>query len=404
MEYRTIEAGEVEAFLGSLYRAFGEAKVDADEFAADQKVIEPDRTFAAIDDGEIVGCAGAITQRMVVSGGALAPTAGITVVGVLPTHRRMGILREFMRRLCAQAIERGEVLATLFASQAAIYGRFGFGHAAFHLTFDAALDRIAWVPGTEPTGRVRLQPREEGAGVIRAVYDRAYPGRPGALESSDLWLETAYRWHEKNEDGGFFAVHEDDDGTPDAFAMYRIKHEWPRGLPSSELNVHRALAATPQGGASLWRYLFEIDLMARVKVGARPLDDPLLLQLEEPRALRPELDDGLFLRSLDVAASLAARSYAGSGRVVLSVTDEFLPELGGAFELVVDADGATCRRVQDEPDVSCTARGLGSAYLGGATWSALAAAGLLAVHDPAALGVLDALFRADVAPWPMYYF
>ena len=404
MEYRTIDAEEAESFLRVLYRAFGEAKAEADELAADRKVIEPDRTFAAIDGGEIVGCAGAFTQRMVVPGGALAPNAGITLVGVLPTHRRSGVLREFMRRMFDQAIERGEVLASLFASQAAIYGRFGFGHGAYHLTFDAALDRIVWAPGVEPAGVVRLRAREESGDVVRAVYDRTYPARPAALESSDLWLETAYRWHEKSEDGGFFAVHEDDDGTPDAFAMYRVKHEWPRGLPSSELKVHHFVAATPAAGASLWRYLFEIDLMAHVKVSGRPLDDPLLLQLEEPRALRPELDDGLFLRPLDVAGALEARAYAGAGRVVVEVVDEFLPEAGGTFELVVGSDGAACKRVTEEPGVSCTARGFGSTYLGGSTWSALAAAGLVTVHEPAALATLDALFRAGVAPWPMYYF
>ena len=126
MDYRTITAEEIDPFFASLATAFAEAHPDPDELASDRMVVEPERTFAAFDDGRIVGCAGVISQRMVVPGGALAPSAGITLVGVLPTHRRRGILRELMERMSAQAIDRGDVVTTLFASEAAIYGRFGF--------------------------------------------------------------------------------------------------------------------------------------------------------------------------------------------------------------------------------------------------------------------------------------
>src|SRR5215210_9481950 len=98
MEFRTIASDEVDAFLTSLAAAFADARPDADEVRNDKQVIEPDRSFAAFDDGRIVGCASTISQRMVVPGGALVPTAGITMVGVLPTHRRRGILRELMGR------------------------------------------------------------------------------------------------------------------------------------------------------------------------------------------------------------------------------------------------------------------------------------------------------------------
>ena len=119
MDYRTITEEEIDPFFGSLAAAFAEAHPDPDEVRSDRMVLEPDRTFAAFDDGRIVGCAGVFTQRMVVPGGGLVPTSGITFVGVLPTQRRRGIFRELMRRMCAQAQERGEVVTTLFASEAA---------------------------------------------------------------------------------------------------------------------------------------------------------------------------------------------------------------------------------------------------------------------------------------------
>jgi predicted acetyltransferase len=97
MEFRAITESEIDPFFLALSNAFGEAHVDAEEVAADRGLIELDRTFAAFEDGRIVGCAGVFSQEMFVPGGAVVPTAGVTLVGVLPTHRRRGILRELSR-------------------------------------------------------------------------------------------------------------------------------------------------------------------------------------------------------------------------------------------------------------------------------------------------------------------
>jgi predicted acetyltransferase len=404
VDYRTITADEIDPFFAALATAFADAHPDPEEIRSDRMVLEPDRTFAAFDDGRIVGCAGAFTQRMSAPGGELVPTAGITLVGVLPTHRRRGILRELMHRICFQALDRGEVVATLFASEAAIYGRFGFGSAAHHLEFDVALERVRWAPGTGPTGRVTLRARDEAMPAMRAIYDRAFRMRPGALEIDDRWMQVGFWEPAKDEERLFYAVHEDDAGTPDAFAMYRTKHEWPRGLPSVEMSVRRHVATSPEASASLWRFLFDVDLVSRVKTDSRPIDDPLLLQLAEPRSLRPELYDALFLRPLSVAGALEARGYAADGRVALGVTDRFLPANDGTYELVVEGGAATCRRINTAADVVCSVHAVGSTYLGGFTWSALAGAGRIEVRAPGALDTLDAMFRSDVAPWSMYYF
>jgi hypothetical protein len=188
--------------------------------------------------------------------------------------------------------------------------------------------------------------------------------RPGALEVDDRWMEVGFWEPSKDEERLFYAVHEDDAGTPDAFAMYGTKHEWPRGLPSAEMSVKRHVAATPVAGASLWRFLFDVDLVSRVKTWSRPVDDPLLLQLTEPRSLRPELTDALFLRPLRVELALAARGYAADGRVVLEVSDSFLPVNDGTYELVVDRGVPVCRRVEGPADVACSVHAIGSTYLG----------------------------------------
>src|SRR5689334_8096717 len=167
--FRAIVPDELNDFFASLAIAFSDPRPDPEEVETDKKVAEIDRTFAAFDGDRIVGCAGVYTQQMIVPGGARVPTAGVTMVGVLPTHRRRGILRELMTMMLDQAAERGEPMASLFASQGAIYGRFGFGHAAHHLEFDISLERLAWAEGTEPTGRIVLYPRADALPIMRQI-------------------------------------------------------------------------------------------------------------------------------------------------------------------------------------------------------------------------------------------
>ncbi|MDQ3710394.1 MAG: GNAT family N-acetyltransferase, partial [Actinomycetota bacterium] len=94
-----------------------------------REITELDRTLAVFDGDDIVGTAGTLSYRLTVPGGELN-MGGLTAVGVLPTHRRRGILRAMMARQLADVAEAGEPLAGLFAAEAPIYGRYGYGMAA----------------------------------------------------------------------------------------------------------------------------------------------------------------------------------------------------------------------------------------------------------------------------------
>src|SRR5688500_1371101 len=128
LEIRTITEEERVDWLRAADTAFSSAAKD-DEIEASLPVIEVDRSFAAVDGSRIVGTSAAITFRMMVPGGARVPAAGVTMVGVHPTHRRRGINTRMMAAILDQAADRGEPLAALFASEGAIYGRFGYGLA-----------------------------------------------------------------------------------------------------------------------------------------------------------------------------------------------------------------------------------------------------------------------------------
>jgi predicted acetyltransferase len=404
MEFRTIAPEEADEFFTTLERAFGNIVANEDEVAHEMARLQHDRLWAALEDGRIVGCAGAYSWETHVPGGAAVPTAGITTVGVLPTHRRRGITTQLMWRLLRQAREREEPLATLFASEGAIYGRFGFGVSSQHLDLDVLVDRARFVPGLDPYGSVRLLPRDQALPLLHPVYEQVASTRPGMVRLDRDGVDWVLEEKKDPKEGHFYAVHLDDGGRPDAYAVYRVKHEWPESLPHVELVVRDLLATHARANAAMWRYLFDVDLVSRVLAENRPPDEPLRWQLAEPRAARAKVFDGLYARPVDVAAALACRAYAADGRLAVGVHDPFAPENDGVYVLSVEGGVARCTRVDADPDLRCRVNALGSVLLGGTTWSVLAAAGAVEAISPRALERADAMFVTPFAAWAPWWF
>jgi predicted acetyltransferase len=396
IEIRTIVADELEAFCTALETAFS-STLKPEDLEMVRLVAETDRMHAAFEDGRIVGGADSATFAVTVPGGAHVPAAGVTGVGVLPTHRRRGINTALMRAQLDEVHRREEPLALLFASEGGIYGRFGYGLASFTGKVDLQVERSAFVRGYRPKGRVRLLDREAALPLMRPVYDAMQAERPGMIRVDDRWWQWLF-FQRKKDDPMFFALH-DTDGEVDAFAAYRVKHEWPSGVPKNELSVERLVATTPQAWADMWRYLFDIDLVDRVVAWGRPVDEPLLRLMQEPRRLQFALHDALYARLVDVQAALSARGYEGTGRIVIEVDDPFCAWNTGRVCVETANGAAACTRVTDAPDLMCSVTDLGAIYLGGATFRQLHRAGRVEEAAPGALARADALFASDPAPW-----
>ena len=149
----------------------------------------------------------------------------------------------------------------------------------------------------------------------------------------------------------------------------------------------------------MWRFLLDIDLVSKVIAENRAIDEPLRWFLNEPRAVRTKLFDGMYARPVDVASALAARSYAGDGRLVLRVTDRFVPQNEGTYELVAGDGAALCVRTDAEPELETDVNGIGAVYLGGASWRELARAGRSRELVDGTLAKADRLFASDPPPW-----
>jgi predicted acetyltransferase len=360
-------------------------------------LITAERMHAAWENGSVVGGAGAFAFDLSVPGGDL-PTAGVTVVGVYPTHRRRGVLRSLMRGQLDAAHERGEPLAALWASEETIYGRFGYGLASFCGEIKLAHEYTSFALPFQPEGTIRFLEPDEALEALPPVYERVRALWPGMFSRDDLWWQD--REIKDSEDrregaGPKRWVAYERDSSIDAYAVYRHKPGWEEGSTVAELRVIEALAATPTAERDLWGYLLSIDWKATVQAYLLPPDHALFLLLATPRRLRYRMGDGLWVRLVDVGAALSARQYAADGSVVFEVHDEFCPWNEGHWKL----EGGTAQRTDADAEIALSAQSLGSAYLGGVSFSSLGRAGRLEELKDGALMRADALFRWDRHPW-----
>lgn len=395
IDVRLIGTDEFDQVLTLDGRAFGITYTD-DDIDDVRSVLELDRMLVAVDGHEVVGSAGAFTFELTVPGGAFVPTAGVTWVGVMPSHRRRGILRQLMTRQLDDIAERGEPLAALTASEAAIYGRFGYGYATRKARLVLSSRAVHLRDGIGDDGLVRFADAVTARKTLPGIYDRARAAQPGTVSRDDRYWDYLLRDLESSRGGATalqFLVH------PDGFAIYRRRGGWVNGFPHGEAIVVELVATTFEAHAALWRFLLSLDLVEQVSFGRFSLDDPLMWLVDDPRQVRLEaVWDDEWVRVLHVPTALEARRYLTEDRLVLELVDGFRPVTGGRFELDGSPDGATCRRTTAEPDLVIGIAELGSMYLGGVPATALVQARRIEERTAGAARRANAMFASDPPP------
>jgi predicted acetyltransferase len=397
----TIEAATADDW-DDLYRVLETAFHDphSDEAKdAERLFVEFDRTLVARRDGEVVGSAGILTRRLAVPG-ATVPAAHVTLVSVMPTARRQGVLRSFMSRQFADARAAGEPIAVLWASEGRIYQRFGYGLSAtaLSLTIETNEVRLTVPP---PAGRLRESTPAALRDHMVKLYEEAYAGRPGWSERAgrhwDYRLSDVAEWRRGATE--LRAVsHEDPNGVVDGYALWRAERRWGNTGPSGEVRVMELVATTPDAYGALWQHLLTMDLTRTVNVWLCAPDEPLLHAVSDPRRLDARLHDALWVRVLDVPAALAARRYATEVDVVFEVSDAMIAANAGRWRLQGSPTDARCAATSDAADLSCDVKALGAVYLGGTSLSSLAATGQVVEHTAGALARADAALRWHRAP------
>ena len=401
MELRPVTVDELPAFARACEAAFHE-DLHPEDLARERLVYEPERTLAVFEGSRIVATTCVFTRELTLPG-SVVRAACVSAVGVLPTHRRRGLLTALMRRQLDDVRAAAEAIAALWASESAIYGRFGYGLAARSAEVSLRTAGVRPDPAV-PAGGGQTVLLEPAAAVARIapLYDAQRRTRPGHLGRTPAWWEHRLHDPEHRRDGASAlraAVHQADDGTPDGYVLYAVKSRWSADGPDGEVLVRELVADGPPATAALWAYVLALDLTRSVTWPIAPPDEPLAHLLDGPQRPRMALSQNLWLRLVDVSAALTLRSYGVPFDVVLEVDDAFCPWNAGRYRLAWDGASAQCTPTGDPADLALSAADLASAYLGGPTLEALASVGRVRELRAGALGPTALAFRGTREPW-----
>lgn len=377
------------------------ARMSEEQWAVQRSGYEPGRTLGVDDGTGLIGTATAFSTRAVVPGGAAVAAAGVTRVGVRADRTRRGVVSALMRTQLRDVAERGEVLASLRATEARIYGRFGYGVATRGRAV-ALTQNAGWRAGAPTGGGVRLVPRGDAVATLAGVHERIALQRPGGITRPAGWWTRLTR-SLAGEDPFVLAVHTGAGGD-DGFAVARVAPGSGGRFDERTLSVEDLHAAGPDATAGLWRFLLGIDLAHRVEAGLRPLDEDLDLLLADPRdAEYRSTGDETWLRIVDLPAAVAARSWTAAEPVTVAVHDALLPANTGVYRLGSGAAEPVGTAAQ-EADLECDTAAFAMAYLGDRAPSQLVAAGWWRARDAGAPARADAVFATGAPPWSGTFF
>jgi predicted acetyltransferase len=395
LEMRTVTPEEFARWLRAEARAHG------NRLYHDPEELRPhfdlDRSIAVFDRGNIVGGAHSHRLEMSIPGGS-AVVAGVANVAVQPTHRRQGVMTRMMHHQIKNIHERGEPLAALFASESIIYGRFGYGIGSLYERWMIERQYNGYARPYESPGRIVFVDPADITKEFPEVFRRSTMDRPGVFQRArHQWeRDSQAPEHRQGGPGGLFYAAYEEEGRVDGYVTYRTSRP--------TLVVNELMAATREAYTALWRFCFDMDLITCTEALKRPVDDPLPWMLADPRRLQRSTRDGMWVRLIDVGASLKLRRYTQSDRLVLEVRDELCPWNKGRFELEGSSEGGTCRASSSSPDLVLAVSALASAYLGTVNFSTLSQAGLVDERTPGALLRADRMFAVQYQPWTPHNF
>ncbi|MFE5938016.1 GNAT family N-acetyltransferase [Streptomyces sp. NPDC056470] len=407
LEVRPVGESEFGEWLRALKTGFMRPPVIGDdEAAARLPNFDLSRTLGVFDRGRIVGTFRTFTQELSTVGGGSLVADAISQVTVSPTHRRRGVLRGAMTADLASAKERGDAVATLIAAEYPIYGRYGFGPAAWTTEWVVDLTRAGLDPRRtgrpECGGSIELSDGAEIRKTGPEVHRRLARVRAGVpnREARDWERGTGLGFQPEPWTEPFYAVYRSESGEVEGYAAYRSDDRWDDGKqPVNTVTVRDLIACTPAAERALWQYLCSIDWVTSVRSGYRAPDDLLPQLLPDPRAARVlSHADMLWVRVLDVAKVLEGRTYAASGSLVLELRDAD-GLAGGRYRLDASPEGAECSRTTASADLALDIAELGTLSLGDESVARLVALGRVEELTSGVAARADVLLRSARRPW-----
>lgn len=390
IEIRTATDNDWEAICRADGRAFGFGYTDA-EMAERKPLHDLSRFRIAVDNGEIVSTAGSYALDVTLPGGVCVPMGGVTWVSTLATHRRQGIMRQAVEAVHADIDERGEPLATLWASEGSIYEHLGYGIASQVRVTTINPRLVSIRPEYRPSpASVRYIDGDEAISAMTHIWERFRRCRTGEVNHDQMYNEVVYQMRTRPEgamSGAYYLGH------ADGYAAYRIEQKWNTGHPAHIMHLIELAAVTPEAHAALWQTLLSVDLVGEIRSSVIAPDDPLPFLLDNQRALRTiEVNDAIWANVRDPAICFGARAYRCSDRLVIEADGKRWAIEGGP-------DGASCRAARTRPDLVTTHAWFSALLYGGTLPSALVAGRRMTARNADVLNRADQFFGTALVPY-----
>jgi predicted acetyltransferase len=370
-----------------------------------------DWTLCAFEDGRLATTYAAWPLTMRFNGGAI-PIAGVTTVSTDPIYRRRGFLRRIMETDFRRLYDlKQQPLAVLYASQAAIYQRFGYGIVSTHYRYAIEPMYLRFSSRRDVPGRLREVFPAEDFGLLVDIYRRFRERRTGYVHRGRaMWEAGALRAPDRGHVQTVLVYEED--GEAKGYVIYtegRGGYDGPG--PGHVVQVRDLTWLSIKAYRAFWEHFGRMDLVREVVWASVPGDDPLPHLLLEPRMLRAQARDGLLARIVDLAGTVIGRPYPAEAVLRFELVDEMAPWNAGLWE--VDTSGEASVRplstasaslpgapvLASRPDLTLDVNTLSMLLFGQVSASQAALMGRLEVHDERALPRWDAALATAFRPF-----
>ena len=362
------------------------------------RATRPEWTLCAFDDGKLATSFSTIPFTMRANGAAM-PLAGVSTVGTQPEYRRRGLVRRIHTQALETMRDAGQPVAALWASQAAIYQRYGYAMSTVLRSYSVDTVDIRFHDGDGGSGRVERISLDAGYDVIKAIYIEFIADRIGYLHrAKDLWLNNVL--DNIKEDGPIWvAVCHDTAERATGYVVYTLRADKvDHTARGQELKVRELVWLDADAYRSLWSFIAGHDLVGRVTWNTAPADDPGFEFFTEPRLLHARDHEGAWYRIVDVPKALAGRGYDTAAEIAIGIeADPLTPWNDGVWRLETGPEGAHARPTNQSADLRVNVKSLASLVTGFRSATELANWGLL-VGDRDAVVRADAVFRTRHAP------
>ncbi len=389
-----------------ILRAFGQPVPSGD---SGRDGLRPEsRRLALLSGDQVVGGCFAYDVALKLPGAATVPAAALAGVGIEPSIQGQGGLKKLLRSHLCNSCEHGDIVSLLMASESGLYGQFGYAPATELAEYKLDTAQYSLRSPVKDSGRIELI---EDLELARALCSEVHSAQSlaGEMQRSADWWQHVISNGERNWIGGgpqFVAVHRDDAGAADGYALYVLEEmapgeSWGDGNQRMRLMLRELVTLNHQAEVALFCFLCGIAWVRELRWLLAPVDPPIKHFMRDPRQLvQVTRIDMLWIRILDMQKLFAACRFHRDGKLSFEYQDELLPENIGKYQLtVVDGEPDVKRLPMDsETDIQLRPEHLAATILGGTRVACLYQLGAISGNERG-MRVLDSILLSDRPPF-----